>query len=221
MSSKLSPVPFHGHTLFILSHQGEPYTPMKTIVESMGMDWTTQKRKIKTNQARWKGVMMPSVAKDGRARQALCLPIRMLPAFFASINPNKVHNPDTRKQVVLFQKECDNALWDYWNSGSAINPRTYPAPASVQKEPSLLDFIIQAQKNMNTPIDLTPVKLRQNIVHKLVMPTSLNPSPGELAVFNNLVHSIDRSVRDVEDALLQMQAGLRDLESFVRMISKS
>ena len=62
MSSKLSPVPFHEHTLFILSHQGEPYTPMKTIVESMGMDWTTQKRKIKTNQSRWKGVMIRATA---------------------------------------------------------------------------------------------------------------------------------------------------------------
>lgn len=32
-------VPFHGSNLFIIDHNGEPYTPMKPIVEGMGMSW--------------------------------------------------------------------------------------------------------------------------------------------------------------------------------------
>lgn len=30
-------VPFHGSALYVVNHNGEPYTPMKPIVEGMGM----------------------------------------------------------------------------------------------------------------------------------------------------------------------------------------
>ncbi|ENM5751831.1 hypothetical protein CW613_000002 [Vibrio mimicus] len=36
MSNQIT-VPFHGSSLFIVEHNGEPYTPMKHIVEGMGM----------------------------------------------------------------------------------------------------------------------------------------------------------------------------------------
>ena len=40
-------VPFHGAELYVVNHNGEPYTPMKPIVEGMGMDWASQFTKIK------------------------------------------------------------------------------------------------------------------------------------------------------------------------------
>lgn len=41
---------------------------------------------------------------------------------YLGVSINKVC-PSIRKRVVAFQKECDKALWDYWNNGCAINPR--------------------------------------------------------------------------------------------------
>lgn len=32
-------VPFHGSALYVVNHNGEPYTPMKPIVKGMGMEW--------------------------------------------------------------------------------------------------------------------------------------------------------------------------------------
>lgn len=32
-------VPFHGNNLFIVNYNGEPYVPMKPIVEGMGLTW--------------------------------------------------------------------------------------------------------------------------------------------------------------------------------------
>lgn len=37
---KLSPVSFHGDTIFCIDYHGEPFTSMKPIVENMGMDWS-------------------------------------------------------------------------------------------------------------------------------------------------------------------------------------
>lgn len=41
-------VPFHGAELYVVNHNGEPYTPMKPIVEGMGLDWKSQHKKIST-----------------------------------------------------------------------------------------------------------------------------------------------------------------------------
>lgn len=38
-------VPFHGAELYVVNHNGEPYIPMKPIVEGMRMDWASGLRK--------------------------------------------------------------------------------------------------------------------------------------------------------------------------------
>ena len=40
--SQLSPVTFHGDTIFCLTYKQQPYTPMKPIVENLGLAWQSQ-----------------------------------------------------------------------------------------------------------------------------------------------------------------------------------
>ncbi len=125
---ELSPVTFHGDTIFCLSHNDQPFTPVKPIVENMGMDWPTQFRKLKSNQERWGIVIMTiptqtsianiAIPSESGEQQTLCMPVRKLPAFLASINPKKV-KPELREKIELYQRECDDALWDYWTKGKA------------------------------------------------------------------------------------------------------
>lgn len=134
--SQLSPVTFHGDTIFYIDYQGQPYnTPAKPIVENMGLNWSSQAAKFRINMARWTVVMIPTVAQDGRNREALCLPLRKLPAFFASINPKKVR-PELRPKIELYQNECDDALWDYWMKGKAEREKSAAAaPLALPAEP--------------------------------------------------------------------------------------
>ncbi|MEX1761286.1 phage antirepressor N-terminal domain-containing protein, partial [Escherichia coli] len=41
-------VPFHGDNLYLVSFNGEPYVPMKPVVEGMGLTWQPQHEKLKT-----------------------------------------------------------------------------------------------------------------------------------------------------------------------------
>ena len=124
---ELSPVTFHGDTIFCIEHQNQPYTPMRPIVENMGLDWKSQSAKLNANRGRWATVaIITTVAQDGREREMLCLPVRKLPAFLASINPRKVR-PELRERIELYQAECDDALWDYWTRGKAERPAPGPA----------------------------------------------------------------------------------------------
>ncbi|ENM5897369.1 phage antirepressor N-terminal domain-containing protein [Vibrio mimicus] len=105
-------VPFHGSNLFIVDHNGEPYTPMKSIVEGMGMSWQGQHEKIKSNPERWgiKVILIPSFVRNNAMT---CLPLRKLFGWLQTLQPNRVRE-DIRDKVIQYQNECDDVLWKYW-----------------------------------------------------------------------------------------------------------
>lgn len=117
---QLSPVPFHGDTIFCIDYQNQPYTPMRPIVENMGLDWQAQATKLRTNKERW-GVVMIATPSEGGEQRATCLPVRKLPAWLNSINPKKVR-AELRPKIELYQAESDDALWNYWMNGRAEQP---------------------------------------------------------------------------------------------------
>lgn len=116
----LLPVAFHDATLYLVNHQGEPYVPMRRLVEAMGLAWQGQFDKIK---ARYESTVMEimTVAEDGKARAMTCLPLRKLPGWLMTIHPNKV-NPALRARVQAFQEQCDDVLWAYWSGQRPASP---------------------------------------------------------------------------------------------------
>ncbi|MCH4563341.1 phage antirepressor N-terminal domain-containing protein [Halomonas sp. EGI 63088] len=108
------PVAFHGSTLYVIDHQGEPFVPMKPVVEGMGLAWQTQHRKFTENAQRWGTVtIMATVGGDGKKRDLISVPLRKLPGWLMSIHPNKV-KAAIREKVIEFQNECDDVLWQHW-----------------------------------------------------------------------------------------------------------
>ena len=115
-------VPFHNAELFLVEHYGQPYTPMKPIVEGMGLDWKSQFVKLKQRFASTV-VEITIVANDGKERLMTCLPVKKIFGWLMTISPNKV-KPELRDTVIKYQEECDDVLWDYWTKGKVVNPRT-------------------------------------------------------------------------------------------------
>lgn len=110
---------------------------MKPIVENMGLAWQTQARKLTDNKERW-GIIIMVIPSNGGEQEMLCLPVRKLPAYLASINPNKVR-AELRPKIELYQAESDDALWNYWINGKAERatntieaPITPPMQAIIQ-----------------------------------------------------------------------------------------
>ncbi len=139
--SNLSYIPqvvsFHGTELFIVEHEGQPFTPMKPIVEAMGLDWKSQFVKLKD---RFSATMVEitTVANDGKSRLMTCLPVRKLAAWLYSIHANKV-KPELRATVKMYQNECDDVLWEYWTKGQAINKRLTITPEQQNALHAIVD----------------------------------------------------------------------------------
>ncbi|MBW5405972.1 phage antirepressor N-terminal domain-containing protein [Morganella morganii] len=113
-------VPFHGDNLYVVNYNGQPYVPMKPIVEGMGLTWQSQFEKVKQ---RFKSTIteIVIVAADGKERNMLCLALRKLAGWLHTISPNKV-KPEIRDKVIRYQEECDDVLYEYWTTGE-VKPK--------------------------------------------------------------------------------------------------
>ncbi|EOW4545928.1 phage antirepressor N-terminal domain-containing protein [Raoultella planticola] len=125
-------VPFYGSELYVVNHSGEPYIPMKPVVEGMGMDWKSQFIKIKQRFS--KGMVEITIPTAGGFQKMLCLALRKLAAWLNTISPNKVR-PEIRERVIRYQEECDDVLYDYWTKGQAVNPRKVKRSTAKQLTP--------------------------------------------------------------------------------------
>lgn len=155
-------VPFHNAELFLVEHNGQPYTPLRQIVQGMGLDWASQFTKIKQKFASCVVEITMQILGDDQARSHTCIPVRKLPAWLYSVNPNKV-KPELRDTVIKYQEECDDVLWDYWTKGYAVNPRSTKNDRVPLK--NAVNMLVAKSKFLNYSDAYALVHHRFNIKH--------------------------------------------------------
>lgn len=144
-------VPFHGAELYVVNHNGEPYTPMKPIVEGMGMDWASQftkkKQRFKTSIVKIT-MQLPS---DEQRREIICLALRKLAGWLQTISPNKVR-PEIRDKVIQYQEECDDVLYEYWTKGHVVNPRkakkALPGKITTEQQEAIKQLVMSRGQSL-------------------------------------------------------------------------
>lgn len=115
MKTQLFPVPFYDDTLVLVDQDGEAFVAMRPVVMNMGLAWAPQFTKL-MDKFGASVTEIATVAEDGKLRSMVCLPLRKLPAWLYSIQPNKV-KAELRDKVLRYQAECEEALYLYWTTG--------------------------------------------------------------------------------------------------------
>lgn len=142
-------VPFHGAELYVVNHNGEPYTPMKPIVEGMGLDWKSQHKKI--SQRFSKGMVEITIPSAGGVQAMICMALRKLAAWLNSISPNKVR-PEIRDKVIQYQEECDDVLYEYWTKGHVVNPRkakkALPGKITTEQQEAIKQLVMSRGQSL-------------------------------------------------------------------------
>lgn len=127
---RLLPVAFHEDVVVMADHGGEPYVIMKPLVENVGLAWQSQHVKL-TEKFGSVITIIVTTGGDGKQYEMTSLPLRKLPAWLYSINPNKVA-PHLRDKIVRYQEECDEVLWQYWTTGYVARAGVKPPTAAQQ-----------------------------------------------------------------------------------------
>lgn len=100
---------------------GEPHVVFRPAVEAIGLDYSTQLRKIRERS--WANRRdIPTVAEDGKTRLMAAVDVRTFLMWLATVNESKVA-AEVRPMLIAYQRETTTAVNDYWTKGGAINER--------------------------------------------------------------------------------------------------
>ncbi|WP_316242412.1 phage antirepressor N-terminal domain-containing protein [Klebsiella pneumoniae] len=154
-------VPFYGDSLFVVEHNGEPYTPMKPIIDGMGMDWASQFTKLKQRFKTSIVKITMQLPGDNQRRDIICLALRKLAGWLQTISANKVR-PEIREKVIQYQEECDDVLYEYWTKGEVKNPRK---KTTVDERTPLRDAVnmLVSKKHLMYPEAYAMIHQRFNV----------------------------------------------------------
>ncbi len=203
-------VPFHGDNLYVVNYNGQPYVPMKPIVEGMGMDWASQFTKLKQ---RFKSTIaeITMVAEDGKSRNMLCIALRKLSGWLHTISPNKV-KPEIRDKVIRYQEECDDVLYEYWTTGE-VKPKH---KSTVQDRNPLKNAVnlLVSKKGMMYPeayslvhqrfgiasieeLDIRQIPEAVEYVHKLALEGEYIPKQEEINISEMNVRALYSHMKNI------------------------
>lgn len=113
---------FHGTSIPTYSVEGVIRVAMKTICQSIGLDWRGQRQRILRHPVLSKGVVMINTPSKGGIQKHLTLPLNKLNGWLFGVDASRV-KPEIREKLVEYQEECFDVLSDYWQKGEATNPR--------------------------------------------------------------------------------------------------
>ncbi len=114
---------FHGAKIPTFNVEGVVRVAMKTICQSIGLDWRSQRQRILRHPVLSKGVVIITTPSKGGLQKSLTLPLTKLNGWLFGVDASRV-KPEVRSKLVEYQEECFEVLSDYWQKGQAVNPRT-------------------------------------------------------------------------------------------------
>ncbi|MGL4673739.1 MAG: phage antirepressor N-terminal domain-containing protein [Wohlfahrtiimonas sp.] len=140
-------VTFHNQEIQVLNHDGKPYVAMRSVVENIGLDWSSQHKRIIRNEILSSSmVMMTTEQISGVQRELLCLPLGMLNGWLFGIEINRC-KPEIRDILRLYQLECFDVLYKHF---MPIAEESFPSvvvtkDSSTGKNPKSERFYIEVK----------------------------------------------------------------------------
>lgn len=81
----LVPVEFHGTTLQAVVIDGAPHVALKPIVEALGLDWDSQRHRIKRHPVLAQGAVITTFPSAGGDQETTLLPLSLLNGFTSHV----------------------------------------------------------------------------------------------------------------------------------------
>lgn len=120
---QLATVDFQGQKLLTMKDaSGVVRVAVRPVVEAMGLDWSSQRKRIMNDPVLAEGVVIMTTPSGGGMQETLTLPLDMLNGFLFGLTASKVKS-ELRDLVIAYQRECYRALADYW-AGTATAARS-------------------------------------------------------------------------------------------------
>lgn len=112
-------VNFRGDQLYGFENDDGVFVALKPIVESMGMDWSAQLKRVKRDPILAEGMaIMATPFGRGGDQDAVCLKMDLVNGWLFTIDSSRIKDDSVRDKVMLYQRECYGVLFKHFYKGA-------------------------------------------------------------------------------------------------------
>lgn len=120
--SAIQTVSFHDLSLSAVLVNGVPHVAIRPICDSLGLDWSSQRKRINRDpELKQAVVMMTTVADDEKARQMVFMPLNRLNGWLFGVDVARVRE-DLRERMNWYRAECYAVLARHFGLNGPIHP---------------------------------------------------------------------------------------------------
>jgi len=95
----------------VVIENGDKLIPVKPICEALGVDYSSQLQKLKSDEILSSVVVLsPTTGADEKTYEMVCIPYKFVFGWLFTINPKNV-NPEVATAVTKYKLECYDALY--------------------------------------------------------------------------------------------------------------
>lgn len=161
-------VNFRGDQLYGFENDDGTFVALKPIVESMGMDWSAQLKRVKRNPILAEGMaIMATPFGRGGDQEAVSIKLELVNGWLLTIDTSRIENDDVRERVLLYQRECYAVLYKHFYGRSQAD-----RSASIEGTPNT-EEPLQVKRSLVTEARQTfGCQSARELWFKLGMPTT-------------------------------------------------
>jgi hypothetical protein len=113
--------------------EDEPYVPLRTLTEYLGLEWSSQYRRVQRDSVLTRSIRTLTVhGADGKLREMVCLPLDKLPGWLFGITVNKIR-AELAPKLERYREECFKVLWREFQSDLA--QRQHSSQPTLSRSP--------------------------------------------------------------------------------------
>lgn len=166
----------------------EVFVPVRPLCDFLGVDWSTQRRRILNDAVLSQEVETAQVNTAGGLQEMLCLPLDMLNGWLFSINANRV-KAEIRERLIRYQKECYRVLSEAFQGIDPNDPL-----AIVEQHGRALITLAREQRELNRQVGETREEVREVVARVVALEDRV--APGQ-AITEEQAMQISQAVKTV------------------------
>jgi hypothetical protein len=112
----LVPIDFHGDAIWTVppTRRSGPPVSLRPIVERFGLSWSSQLKRVRRDDVLSPSVVIMTTETAAGPREAICLPLNLLPGFLFGISTGSIPDPEVRERVLTYKRECHDVLYQHF-----------------------------------------------------------------------------------------------------------
>ena len=175
-------VNFRGDTLYGFRADDGVFMALKPIVESMGLDWSAQLKRVKRDPILAEGMaMMATPFGRGGDQEAVCLKLELVNGWLFTVDSTRIQDPEVRERVLTYQRECYGVLHAHF-AGKKVGIES-ANDVEPDATPSLTDGLKAVTETRQT-YGITAARQMWMKMHLPVVPAMLEPPPYQPPLFS-------------------------------------